>query len=151
MDLPVFGFGGAPIGNLGQPVSDADALSAITTAWNLGTRYFDTAPHYGLGLSKRRLGQVLADRPRDEFVISTKVGRLLAPNGGGMDAEGFAVPATLRRVRDYSPDGVMRSLESSLERLRMDRLDIVLVHDPDDFYREALEGAFPALHDLRAQ
>jgi D-threo-aldose 1-dehydrogenase len=68
-----------------------------------------------------------------------------------MDGEGFAVPAKLRRVRDYSRDGVMRSLESSLERLRMDRVDIVLVHDPDDFYREALDGAFPALHDLRAQ
>src|ERR1051326_4527911 len=154
MDLGVFGLGGAPLGNLGAPVSDEDALGAIEAAWNAGVRFFDTAPHYGLGLSERRFAAALAGNPRDEFIISTKIGRLLEPNAsarGAMDDEGFAVPAHLRRVRDYSHDGVMRSLESSLERLRLDRVDILLVHDPDEFYREALDGAFSALPDLRPQ
>jgi D-threo-aldose 1-dehydrogenase len=153
MDIGAVGLGGAPLGNLGTAVSDDDALGAITTAWEVGVRFFDTAPHYGLGLSERRFGVGLAGRPRDEFVISTKVGRLLVPNGdaAGMDDEGFDVPASMRRVRDYTRDGVLRSIESSLKRLQLERLDIVLVHDPDDFYREALDGAFPALHDLRAQ
>jgi D-threo-aldose 1-dehydrogenase len=153
MDLGAVGLGGAPLGNLGTVVPDDDALGALTTAWDVGVRFFDTAPHYGLGLSERRFGIGLAGRPRDEFVISTKVGRLLVPNGdaAGMDDEGFAVPASMRRMRDYTRDGVLRSLESSLKRLQLERIDIVLVHDPDDFYREALAGAFPALHDLRAQ
>jgi D-threo-aldose 1-dehydrogenase len=154
MDLPVFGLGGAPLGNLGAPVSDEDALGTIDAAWAAGVRYFDTAPHYGLGLSERRFGARLAHRPRDEFVLSTKIGRVLVPSGaapGAMDDEGFAVTASLRRVRDYTRDGVLRSLESSLARLSLDRVDIVFVHDPDDFYREALDGAFPALHDLRSQ
>ena len=154
MDLGVFGFGGAPIGNLGEPVSDSDALGAIGAAWSAGVRFFDTAPHYGLGLSERRLGEGLAHHPRDEYLVSTKVGRILVPNTSGadrMDDEGFVVPAALRRVRDYSRDGVLRSLEASLERLQLDRVDVVLVHDPDEFYGEALDGAFPALHDLREQ
>jgi len=154
MDLPVFGFGSAPIGGLGTPVSDEDAAGAIQAAWSVGVRFFDTAPHYGLGLSERRLGKALATHRRDEFVVSTKVGRLLMPADAAttaIDDEGFAVPATLKRVRDYSRDGVLRSLEASLGRLQMDRVDVLLVHDPDEFCREALEGAFPALHDLRAQ
>jgi len=154
MDLGVFGFGGAPIGNLGRPVSEQDALGALEAAWDVGVRFFDTAPHYGLGLSEQRMGMALAGRPRDEFVVCTKVGRILVPNDRtehAMDDEGFAVQAALRRVRDYSRDGVLRSLEASLDRLRLHRIDVVLVHDPDDYYREALEGAFPALEELRAQ
>jgi D-threo-aldose 1-dehydrogenase len=153
MDLGVVGLGGAPLGNLGSVVPEEDAQGAISAAWDAGVRFFDTAPHYGLGLSEQRFGIGLAGRPRDEFVISTKVGRLLEPNvdAAGRDDEGFDVPASMRRVRDYTRDGVLRSLESSLKRLRLERIDIVLVHDPDDFYREALNGAFPALHDLRAQ
>jgi D-threo-aldose 1-dehydrogenase len=154
MHFGVFGFGGAPIGNLGSPVSDDDAFGAIAAAWSAGVRYFDTAPHYGMGLSERRVGQALAGRVRDEFLLSTKVGRLLVAQNGSeipVEQEGYVVPSTLRRVRDYSRDGVLRSLESSLERLQLDRVDIVYVHDPDEYYREALDGAFPALHDLRAQ
>jgi D-threo-aldose 1-dehydrogenase len=153
MDLGAVGLGGAPLGNLGWVVPDDDALGAISAAWDVGVRFFDTAPHYGLGLSERRFGLGLSGKPRDEFVISTKVGRLLEPSGDAsrIDDEGFVVPATVRRVRDYSRDGVLRSLESSLQRLQLERIDIVFVHDPDDFYREALDGAFPALHDLRAQ
>ncbi|HLL68087.1 MAG TPA: aldo/keto reductase [Micromonosporaceae bacterium] len=148
------GFGAAPIGNLGREVTEEEWAGAVPAAWDAGVRYFDTAPHYGLGLAERRMREGLAGRPRDEFVISTKVGRLLAPvedPGDAMDSEGFAVPATHVRVRDYSRDGIMRSLESSLERLGLDRVDILLVHDPDDHYSEALNGAFPALEELRAQ
>lgn len=143
-------FGSAPIGNLGRAVSDDDSAGAIEAAWNAGVRYFDTAPHYGLGLAERRLADGLAGR--DGFIVSTKVGRVLTPSdAGGMDDEGFAVPATQVRVRDYSRDGILTSLEASLERLGLDRVDILLVHDPDDHYREALDGAFPALEELRSQ
>lgn len=148
------GFGAAPIGNLGQVVSDQESASAIAAAWEAGVRYFDVAPHYGLGLAERRLAAGLAGRPRDDFVISTKVGRLLRPSanpGDRADDEGFAVPAASVRVRDYSRDGVLRSLESSLGRLGTDHVDILLVHDPDEYYREALDGAFPALEELRSQ
>ena len=147
-------FGGAPIGNLGQPVSEVDARGALTAAWESGLRYFDTAPHYGLGLSERRFGAGLAGRPRDELIVSTKVGRVLAPNTDSTparDDEGFAVPATSVRVRDYTRDGVLRSLESSLQRLQLERIDVVFVHDPDNFYAAALDGAFPALEELRSQ
>ncbi|MDX8051288.1 aldo/keto reductase [Lentzea sp. BCCO 10_0798] len=146
------GFGGAPIGNLYREVSDEVAFGAVEAAWQSGVRYFDTAPHYGLGLSERRLGVALAGRPRDEYVISTKVGRLLEPfDGEGLDDEGFAVPRHFRRIRDYSADGVKRSIESSLERLGTDRVEIVYIHDPDDHWASAFGEAYPALEDLRSQ
>lgn len=148
-------FGGAAIGNLGQAVSDEDAAGAVNRAWELGIRLFDTAPHYGLGLSERRLGAALAMRPRDEFVVSTKVGRLLRPNptphGSDLSPGGFAVPDTLTRVWDLSADGVRRSLEESLERLGLDRVDIVYVHDPDDAVDQAITHTIPALAELRDQ
>jgi D-threo-aldose 1-dehydrogenase len=147
MNLGRVSFGSAPIGNLGREVSDVEWRGALAAAWDVGIRYYDTAPHYGLGLAERRLGEGL--NGRDGFLLSTKVGRLLEP-GEGPD-EGYAVPATHHRVRDYSRDGVLRSLESSLQRLGVDRVDIVFVHDPDDHEREALDGAFPALEELRAQ
>lgn len=147
-------YGVAALGNLYREVSDEVAADAVDAAWDAGVRYYDVAPHYGLGLAERRLGEALAGRPRDEFLVSTKVGRLLVASDehpGELDDEGFAVPRTHVRVRDYSRDGVLRSIEESLTRTGLDRLDIVFVHDPDDFYREALEGAFPALDDLRGQ
>jgi D-threo-aldose 1-dehydrogenase len=149
--LTTIGFGGAPIGNLYREVSNTDASAAIEAAWEHGIRYFDTAPHYGLGLSERRLGEALRSRPRGDYVLSTKVGRLLRPNPrpGGRDTEGFEVGAELVRVRDYSRDGVLRSIEESLARLETDRIDIVYIHDPDDYWAEALEGAVPALSQLR--
>ncbi|GLZ32820.1 oxidoreductase [Lentzea sp. NBRC 105346] len=146
------GFGAAPIGNLYREISDEEAFGAVEAAWQTGVRYFDTAPHYGLGLSERRLGVALRGRPRSEYVISTKVGRLLEPfDGEGQDTEGFAVPAHFRRVRDYSADGVKRSLESSLERLGTDRVEIVYIHDPDEYWEEAVSQAYPALEELRSQ
>jgi D-threo-aldose 1-dehydrogenase len=148
-------FGGAAIGNLFTAVTDDDARAAVDAAWDGGIRYFDTAPHYGLGLSERRLGAALRDRPRGDYVISTKVGRLLetAPSTarGERDAEGFDVPSDLVRRFDYSADGVRRSLEASLGRLGLDRVDIALIHDPDAHGEQALREAYPALARLRAE
>ena len=149
------GLGCAQLGNLYRAMSDETAYAIVDEAWAQGIRYFDTAPHYGLGLSERRLGVALAGRPREEYVLSTKVGRLLAENpaytGVERDDEGFDVPADLVRRRDYSRDGVLRSLESSLTRLGLDRIDIAFVHDPEDYVDEALAGAVPALVELREQ
>ena len=149
------GFGSAPIGNLYSEVSDESARGAVEAAWAAGIRYFDTAPHYGLGLAERRLGRVLAQYDRSEFVLSTKVGRLLVPNpapsGSDLAAGGFAVADQLTRKRDYSADGTRRSIEASLKRTGTDRFDIVLVHDPDDHADQALSQAIPALIELREQ
>lgn len=155
IEVTEVGFGAAPIGNLHAAMSDEAAATTVECAWQRGIRYFDTAPHYGLGLSERRLGKALAGRPRDEYVVSTKVGRRLvdnpAPTGSDLAAADFDVPDDLMRVRDYSADGVRRSLESSLSRLGLDRVDIALVHDPDDFMDDALRHAIPALAELREQ
>ncbi|MBD8103891.1 aldo/keto reductase [Plantibacter flavus] len=151
------GFGAAQLGNLFRPTTDEEAKEAVDTAWKSGIRYFDTAPHYGLGLSEQRLGEYLRSRPRDQFVISTKVGRRLVPTperaaAGDFDLEdGFAVPATHRREWDFSRDGVLRSIESSLSRLHMDRLDIVYLHDPDDHWDSASTTGLDALIELRDQ
>jgi len=152
LPLTELGFGAAPIGNLHQAITDEEAAGAVHAAWDAGVRYFDTAPHYGLGLSERRLGEALRHHPRDEYVVSTKVGRLLEPHDtpGARDPEGFVVRATHRRVRDYSRDGVLRSIEASLQRLGLDRIDLVLIHDPDDHPRQALEEAAPTLSELRS-
>lgn len=150
------GYGAAALGNLYAARPEDVWPRIVPAAWQAGIRYFDTAPHYGLGLSEERLGAGLRDLPRDEYVLSTKVGRVIEPNPeyrpGQTDiANLFDVPATSRRRRDYSRDGVLRSVEDSLERLGVDRIDVLFVHDPDDFEREALEGAFPALEELRSQ
>jgi D-threo-aldose 1-dehydrogenase len=146
-----YGFGMAPLANLGREVSDADATAALDAAWLAGVRYFDTAPHYGVGLAERRLGEFLASKPRDEFVLSTKVGRLLVEDPAGVhpDDEGFVMSTALTRQLDYSADGIRRSIDDSLERMGLDRIDVIFVHDPDDYYREAMDGAFPALDALR--
>jgi D-threo-aldose 1-dehydrogenase len=147
-------FGGAPIGGLFTAVAEDTALATLEAAWAAGIRAFDTAPHYGVGLSELRIGRFLAGRPRGEYVLSTKVGRLLEPAGQSNSvegAEGFYGTPKLTRVRDYSRDGVLASLEASLERLGVDRVDIALIHDPDDHGPEALDGAYPALAELRCQ
>ena len=145
--------GTAPLGNLFAPVAEDDAAAAVRSALEAGLTYVDTAPHYGLGLAERRLGRLLAGLPRDRFVVSTKVGRLVRPlaPGEAADPEGFADTPPAKRVWDFSGDGVRRSLEESLERLGLNRVDIVLVHDPDDHEREAREQAVPALIELRDQ
>ncbi|MFE2424130.1 aldo/keto reductase [Streptomyces hokutonensis] len=147
------GFGASGIGNLYRTTSAEDAAAAVDAAWDAGIRYYDTAPHYGLGLSEHRLGAALHDRPRDQYVISSKAGRLLVPNNHptGVDTEGFVVRDDLRRQWDFSRDGVLRSLEDTLERTGLDRLDIVYLHDPDDHWQQAADHAMPALAELRAQ
>jgi D-threo-aldose 1-dehydrogenase len=154
LHVTTLSYGGAPIGNLYRETSDDDAIAGVRAAWDAGMRYFDTAPHYGLGLSERRIGAVLHDKPRDDFVVSTKVGRVLVPDPSGADRQddqGFAVPARLRRVWDFSRDGILRSLEGSLERLGLDRVDVLFLHDPDDHWQQALEEGYPALAELRDQ
>jgi D-threo-aldose 1-dehydrogenase len=155
LSVTELGFGGAPIGGLFKSLPADVARAAVDAAWDAGIRYFDTAPHYGLGMSERRLGEALLGRPREEYVLSTKVGRLLvanpAPTGSDLAAGGFAVPDDLSRVLDYSADGVRRSLDASLRRLGLDRVDIVLVHDPDDHADQAIREALPALIELREQ
>ncbi|MFF3781980.1 aldo/keto reductase [Streptomyces sp. NPDC001933] len=160
VEVTELSFGAAAIGNLFTAVDPARAAAAVDAAWDEDVRYFDTAPHYGLGLSERRLGEALRSRSRDSYVLSTKVGRVLDPlpadaTGSGYNAdglsEGFAVPATHRRRWDFSADGVRRSIEDSLERLGLDRIDIAYLHDPDDHARAAFDEAYPALEKLRAQ
>ena len=149
------GFGGASIGNLYHEITAEDAAAAVDAAWAGGIRYFDTAPHYGLGLSEERLGAALRDRPGERFVLSSKAGRLLEPNpdpaGSDLAAGGFAVPDRLRRRFDFSPAGVRRSLEASLERLGTGRVNIVYVHDPDEHVDEAIAGAIPELIRMRGE
>ncbi|MCM3697474.1 aldo/keto reductase [Microbacterium oleivorans] len=148
------GFGAAQLGNLNRTTTDEESTSAVRAALAAGVSYFDTAPHYGLGLSERRLGRALTGVTRDDIVLSTKVGRLLVDSpetAGRQDDQGFIVPASVRREWDFSADGVKRSIEESLNRLGTDRIDIVYLHDPDDHEDQAIREALPALIDLREQ
>lgn len=133
LDFTELGFGTAPLGNLFRAISDDQADAILDRAWSSGVRYFDTAPLYGFGLSEIRLGRLLRGKPRDDYVLSTKVGRLLqAVSADRRDGVGkwFDVPSR-REIYDYTYDAVMRSLECSLERLGVDRIDILYVHDID--------------------
>jgi len=143
------GLGTAPLGGLYEPVADEDAEAVVRRALELGVRLFDTAPLYGSGLAEERLGRVLRERPRDDVVLSTKVGRLLRP---GLPPEAvFEGAPPLGPVFDFGYDATLRSLEESLERLGLDRVDVALIHDPDDHYAEAMDGAYPALERLRSE
>jgi D-threo-aldose 1-dehydrogenase len=153
-EVKTLALGCAPLGGLYTAVDEQQARATVDAAWEAGIREFDTAPHYGAGLSERRLGAALAARPRGELVISTKVGRLLVPSSGSPRAPGadmFAGAPALDRVFDFSRDGVLRSLEESLERLALDRVDVVYVHDPDDHLDQAIGDALPALAELRSE
>ncbi|MFJ4466877.1 aldo/keto reductase [Streptomyces sp. NPDC089424] len=159
------GFGTAPLGNMFREIPDDEARATVEAAWDQGIRYFDTAPFYGAGLSELRLGEVLAGRPRDAYVLSTKVGRVVLdeledPAARDLGEKGglFAHGRPHRMVDSYTADATLRSVEDSLERLRTDRLDIVWVHDvAQDFhgdrwlsqYETARTGAFRALQRLR--
>jgi D-threo-aldose 1-dehydrogenase len=150
LEVTALGLGSAPLGGLFAPLSDADAEATIARAWSAGVRFFDTAPLYGFGLAERRLGRFLRGQARDSFVISTKVGRLLRASGTAPTEDGHYKGTPIERpVFDYSYDGVMRSVEESLDRLGLDRVDILLVHDPDVHYDAAVSGAFRALQRLR--
>jgi D-threo-aldose 1-dehydrogenase len=156
------GFGTAPLGNLYRAISDAEAEAILDQAWEGGVRYFDTAPLYGLGLSETRLNRFLRGKPRDEYVLSTKVGRLLratTPDKRDGFGKWFDVPSR-NEVYDYGYDAVFRSLEFSLERLGIDRVDILYVHDLDIFNHGTqaaldarlaafMEGGYRALVKMR--
>ncbi|MDQ7955833.1 MAG: aldo/keto reductase [Pseudomonadota bacterium] len=159
------GFGTAPLGNMFRDIPEAEARATVDAAWNDGIRYFDNAPFYGAGLAEIRMGEALAGRPRDEYVISTKVGRLVldevedvAARDNGEKGEVFKHGRPNRVVNDYSEDATLRSIEDSLKRLKTDRIEIAWVHDvAQDFYGDewlsvfesARKGAFKALDRLR--
>ena len=160
IEVTELSFGGAPLGAVGEGIADAEAAAIVHRARDGGIRYFDTAPLYGHGLSEKRLGRVLRGLPREDFVLSTKVGRLLVPQSEGERFAGMrdAEPVAIRY--DYSFDAVRRSLEASLERLGLDRIDILLCHDIDiwthgdaqpGIFEAARNGALPALRALREQ
>lgn len=159
--LPQLSFGGAPIGNLYAGVAEADAIAAVRHAWQLGVRHFDTAPYYGYGLSETRLGAALAGISRADYSLSTKVGRLLldVDDAGATADDGFAVRGR-QAVFDYSRDGILRSVESSLRRLATDHVEILLLHDigalthgarHSAILRQALDEALPTMAELRSQ
>ncbi|TDD46446.1 aldo/keto reductase [Nonomuraea terrae] len=152
VEVTELGFGGGPLGGLFAPLTDDAAAEALAAAWEGGIRYFDTSPHYGIGHSERRIGEFLRQVPREQYVLSTKVGRLLLPQdpAGRMD-EFFQVPATHRRVWDFSRDGIRRSVEDSLTRLGVDRIDLLFLHDAEEHFETALRDGYPALAELRAE
>ena len=162
LKVTVLGLGTATLGNLYAPVSDADAHDTVTTAFDAGVRFVDTAPFYGHGWSEHRVGEALRGYKRDDIVLSTKIGRLLKPKdpGKGIDGGVFAAVLPFDPVFDYSYDGVMRSVEDSLQRLGTHRIDVLLIHDVDRWthgsqeaadrrMKEVLEGGYKAMVKLR--
>lgn len=158
----LLGYGGGGISNMYAPVSEKDAAASVEAAWNAGIRLFDTAPFYGYGLAERRMGDVLGGKPRDSFLLSTKVGRLLVPRRGSPPHDFFThSPMPFNPVYDYSYDGAMRSFEDSLQRLGVDRVDILLIHDIGSaqhggkdhpgLFRTCMDGAAKALSRLREE
>jgi len=143
------GLGSAPLSGLYTPVDESDALGALDAAWRLGIRFFDTAPVYGYGLGETRVGKALRERPRPDFALGTKVGRLLRPDAPPERGGVFVGTPPVNPVFDFSYDGAMRSFEESRERLGIERVDILHIHDPDDHFEEALSGAYRALDRLR--
>ena len=159
------GFGTAPLGNMFRDIPEAEARATVDAAWNDGIRYFDNAPFYGAGLAEIRMGEALADRPRDDYVISTKVGRLILDEVEDVNARDqgekgdvFKHGRPNKIVNDYSADATLRSIDDSLKRLKTDRIEIVWVHDvAQDFYGDewlsafesARKGAFKTLDRLR--
>ena len=157
LGLGRLGYGAAAVGNLYRAVDDESARQLLDAAWDAGIRYYDTAPHYGLGLSERRLGEMLQRRPREEFVVSTKVGRLLVPDpdsAARRDDDIFEVPADHRRVWDFSEAGLRRSLEDSLGRLGLDHVDVLYLHDVERSgtdVAEVIDSGVAALARLREE
>jgi D-threo-aldose 1-dehydrogenase len=145
------GLGTAPLAGLFEEVPEQQALAVIRRAWEVGIRFYDTAPLYGHGLAEMRVGKVLRDEPRDEFTLATKVGRLLRADAPPEPGQSFRGTPPVNPVFDFSYDGVMRSVEESRQRLGIERIDILHIHDPDDHYDAALKGAYRALDHLRAE
>lgn len=161
LSITTFGLGATGLAGMYTEVPRKQAMDTLARAWEKGVRYFDTAPFYGYGLGERRMGDFLRAKPRDSFVLSTKVGRMLAPLHPPPENNRFyrsELPFELKF--DYSYDGAMRSIEDSLQRLGLGKIDIALIHDIDRFahqdaqpaiFRQAMEGAYKALHQLRSE
>ncbi|CAB4665830.1 unannotated protein [freshwater metagenome] len=151
VEISTMGIGAATFGGLFTSMSDSDAVDVVQSAFAHGINYFDTAPHYGKGSSERRLGALLKTYPRNSFVLSSKIGRLLVPTTDGADPDFLDADPSVERKFDYSAQGVERSLKDSLERLGLDSIDIVFVHDPDNHADVAIKEAYPALAKMRDQ
>ena len=160
ISLPRLGFGGAPLGNMFTPLDEATADATLKAAWDAGIRYYDTSPHYGAGLAEQRFGRLLSSKPRDEFFLSTKVGRLLVPASAPENAPPFVDEQPNKRIVDYSADGARRSLEDSLQRMGVDRIDVVFIHDVSEdqwgpkwteYFGQAMQGAAKALTQMREE
>jgi len=153
--LPRVGFGGAPLGGLYAPVSQRAAHATLQAAWAAGLRYFDTAPLYGYGVSEQRLGEFLCGMPRDSFIVSTKAGRTLVPRTNAGDTSGslgqFHADSPYAAAFDFSADAIRKGVGQSLSRLKLEKIDIVYLHDPDDHLEEAISSAYPALCKLREE
>lgn len=161
INVTTLGFGGAPIGGFRFNVSERQGCETVEAAYQAGVRYFDTSPYYGYGRSEHIVGQALRAVERDSFVLSTKVGRWMSPKGDLEKVEGWR-PGGLpfKPTFDYSRDGTLRSLDQSLLRLGMNRIDVVLIHDVDvwthgsqelvdRYFKDVMTGCYPALADLR--
>jgi D-threo-aldose 1-dehydrogenase len=161
LNVTILGLGGVPLGDNYAPLPDAQADATIAAAYNSGIRYFDTAPLYGQGQSEHRFGRILRQLPKQDFVLSTKVGRYLVPEAAEkVDHRWFKGGLNFRPVDNYSYDGVMRSIDQSFQRLGLNRIDILLIHDVDVWtfgeayeqrFHEAMAGAYRAIDSLRAQ
>jgi D-threo-aldose 1-dehydrogenase len=149
VEVTRLGLGTAPLGGWPAAVTREQGTATVARAWDLGVRYFDTAPFYGSGHSEQMVGSVLASRPRNEFTLSTKVGRLLVP--GAPEASLYEGGLPFTPVYDFSYDATLQSLSESRERLGLDRIDIALIHDPDEHHDAALAGSYRALVDLRTE
>ena len=145
------GYGAASLGGLYKEVPAEKGISAARRALDLGINYFDVAPFYGYGMAEERLGQALANRPRDSFVLSSKVGRLIksveAPDPNSV----FKGTEARDAVFDFSRDGILRSIEDSLKRLQLEHIDILFIHDPDQHYKQAINETYPTLAELRSE
>ena len=161
LEVTAMGFGAAPIGNFLKPISEEESAAMIHASWDAGLRFFDTAPLYGHGLSEARCGAGLRWYPRDEYVLATKVGRLLEPAPRReIDFTPWVDALPFKLVFDYSYDGTMRAFEDSLQRLAVERIDVAFIHDIDRYsrgdeqpavFKEAMDGCYRALDQLRSE
>ena len=151
LQIPEFGIGTSPFGGLFASVSESAVADVISTSMELGLNYFDTAPHYGMGSAEVRLGRNINHLPRSSFVVSTKVGRLIVPSEKADDPGWENSTAAVERIFDFSAAGIERSLLESLERLKMESVEMIFIHDPDGAADQAISEAYPVLERLRAE
>ena len=151
LQIPEFGIGTSPFGGLFASVSESAVADVISTSMEMGLNYFDTAPHYGMGSAEVRLGRNINHLPRSSFVVSTKVGRLIVPSEKADDPGWENSTAAVERIFDFSAAGIERSLLESLERLKMESVEMIFIHDPDGAADQAISEAYPVLERLRAE